>query len=57
MSRANVVVLMAAAAQPIVATSVAKRQMQRRRVLKDQLGESSSILSVFFALLGIRQIV
>ena len=37
MSHANVVVLMAAAAQPIVATSVAKSHMQRRRVLKDQL--------------------
>ena len=37
MSHANVVVLMTAAAAPIVATSVAKSHMQRMRVLKDQL--------------------
>ena len=37
MSHANVVVPMAVAAQPNVATNVAKRQLQRRRFLKDQL--------------------
>ena len=40
MSQANVVVPMAVAAQPNVATNVAKRQLLRRRVLKDQLAAS-----------------
>jgi len=40
MSHANVVVPMAVAAQPNVATNVAKRQLLRRRVLKDQLAAS-----------------
>jgi hypothetical protein len=40
MSQANVVVPMVLAAQPIVATNVAKRQLLRRRVLKDQLAAS-----------------
>ena len=40
MSHANVVGPMVLAAQPIVATNVAKRQLLRRRVLKDQLAAS-----------------